>query len=193
MRTRLRAGDPAAFGELFDDHANAVYRHGLRLTGDHCLAEDVVSSTFLHAWQLRGRIDAEGGTLRPWLLGIATNVIRNLARKRRRDRSLLERVAPREEVPDFAEDTAALLDDRNALTQVHASMTRLRPQEREVVALCVWAGLDYAAAAEALGVPVGTIRSRLSRARAKLREPPAHARQVKGGRINAAQTAQEVN
>lgn len=190
LRDRLRAGDPLAFGEIFDADAPAVYQHGYRLTGDRLLAEDVVSATFLQAWRLRGRIDAEGGSLRPWLLGIATNVVRNLHRRQRRDRNLLARLWGRDEQPDFADDVAARLDDARDLATVRSGLARLRPAEREVVALCVWAGLDYASAAQALGVPIGTVRSRLSRARAKLLrlrgEPPTESRQVHSGRPIAA-------
>jgi RNA polymerase sigma-70 factor (ECF subfamily) len=186
LRDRLRAGEALAFGELFDAQARAVYQHGFRLTGDRILAEDVVSTTFLQAWRLRGRIDADGASLRPWLLGIATNVVRNVNRKHRRDRDLLARIRSRDEVPDFADDVAAHLDDARDLATIRAALASLRPAEREVIALCVWAELDYASAARALGVPIGTVRSRLSRARSRLarlrREPEATTRQVHSGR-----------
>src|SRR5215469_11716637 len=74
LRARLRAGDPDAFGVLFDEYARAVYNLGFRLTGDWSAAEEAVSLTFLEAWRLRGRIDPGGEPLRPWLLGIAVNV-----------------------------------------------------------------------------------------------------------------------
>jgi RNA polymerase sigma-70 factor (ECF subfamily) len=166
------------------------------LLGDRSLAEDVVSATFLQAWRLRERIDAEGGSLRPWLLGIATNVIRETYRRARRDRALRERAAAREAVPDFADDLVGRLDDERSLRTVRQALKALRPQEREVVALCVWEGLDYAAAAKALDIPIGTVRSRLSRARAKLqhlREPFAAKGQLHSGRTTAARPAPEGN
>jgi RNA polymerase sigma factor (sigma-70 family) len=182
LRARLRAGQAQAFGELFDAYSPAVYRHGLRLTGDRLAAEDVVSTTFLHAWRQRASIDADGGSLLPWLLGIATNVIRNLDRRHRRDRDLLARLSPRDEAPDFADDVAAQLDGERELATLRAALAALRPAEREVIALCVWAELDYASAAQALGVPIGTVRSRLARARRKLTrlrgEPAPRPRQV---------------
>lgn len=174
LRGRLRAGEPSAFAELFDAHAGAIYRHGLRLTADRALAEDIVSTTFLHAWRRRHRIDDDGGPLLPWLLGIATNVIRNATRTRRRLADLLARVPPRPDVPDFADEVAARLDDTRTLDRTREALRALRPHEREVVALCVWEGLDYATAAQALGVPVGTVRSRLSRARRRLRSAVQH-------------------
>jgi len=196
MRARLRTGDPQAFAELFDEHARAVYHHGYRLTGDRAVAEDVLSATFLQAWRLRRRIDPEGGSLRPWLLGVATNIVRNHTRRSRRERDLLARLAPRDRVPDFADDIAARLDDAGTLASVRDALRALRPAERELVALCVWAGLDYAAAAEALGIPVGTVRSRLSRARRKLlrlsgREPHAGWRQLEDDRPHPTWTVQE--
>jgi RNA polymerase sigma-70 factor (ECF subfamily) len=188
LRARLRAGEPSAFGELFDAHASVVFRHGLRLTGDRAMAEDVVSTTFLHAWRLRGRIDVDGGSLRPWLLGIATNVIRNANRSRRRRRDLLARATTRDDVPDFADEVAGRVDDAATLVFVRAALQALRPQEREVIALCVWEGLDYATVAQVLGIPIGTVRSRLSRARrrlATLTEPPARPGQESSGRVTA--------
>jgi RNA polymerase sigma-70 factor (ECF subfamily) len=103
-----------------------------------------------------------------------------------------------ESVRDFADDVAGKLDDTAYLRAVHTAVDRLRRPEREVLALCAWGGLDYAAAAEALGVPVGTVRSRLSRARAKLAaalaaEPVAGRGQIQGGRTPVAGPIQEGN
>ncbi len=191
LRKRIRAGDHDAFGELFDAYARSVYNHAFRLTGDWAQAEDIVSLTFLDAWRLRGKLDEEGGSLQPWLLGIATNVTRNTRRAARRHAAAVSRL-PRDEVErDFADEVAARLDDTAELALVRAALATLRRAEREVLALCVWSGLDYQAAAEALGVPVGTVRSRLSRARAKLAkhlksmELPLRDGQMKGDRGSA--------
>ncbi|MFE1547664.1 RNA polymerase sigma factor [Streptomyces sp. NPDC058718] len=168
VRARIRAGDSDAFGSLFDDYARAVHNHAFRLTGDWSAAEDVLSLTFLEAWRLRASVDPDGGSLRPWLLGIATNVVRNTRRAARRHEAAMNRL-PREEVfPDFADDLVGRIDDAERVAALQAALSRLRRPEREVVALCVWSGLDYAAAAQALDIPVGTVRSRLSRARKKL-------------------------
>jgi len=170
LRARLRAGDPDAFGALFDEYAHAVYNLGFRLTADWSAAEEVVSLAFLEAWRLRGRIDPGGEPLRPWLLGIAANVSRNLARASRRHQAAVSRLPPPPPVPDFADELAGRLDDQARLREAGKALGALRPGEREVIALCVWSELDYATAASALGVPVGTVRSRLSRARRKLRK-----------------------
>ncbi|MDG4794745.1 RNA polymerase sigma factor [Micromonospora sp. WMMD1082] len=208
-RARIRAGDPEAFRELFDEHARSVYNHAFRLTGNWSVAEDVVSLTFLEAWRLRDRVDggSERGSLRPWLLGIATNVARNVRRAARRHDDALARLPRADAVaPDFAEEATGRIDNRRRLAVVRAALAALRGPEREVLALCVWAGLDYAEAAEALGVPVGTVRSRLSRARRKLeklvadgklgpvaqiREPRTGHGQVDGDRGPAVLFAQE--
>ncbi|HMG63056.1 MAG TPA: RNA polymerase sigma factor [Streptosporangiaceae bacterium] len=170
LRARVRAGQPEAFSELFDDCARLVYLHALRTTGSWSVAEEIVSLTFLEAWRLRGtvRLD-DDGPLRPWVLGIAVNVTRNVARAARRHQAAVSRLPRGPDVPDFADDVAGRLDDEARLVAAREALAQLRRGEREVVALCVWDGLGYAEAAQALGVPVGTVRSRLSRARRKLR------------------------
>ncbi|NJP43365.1 RNA polymerase sigma factor [Actinacidiphila epipremni] len=169
-RARLRAGDPGAFGRLYDEYARSVYNHAFRLTGNWSTAEDVTALTYLEAWRLRARIDPDGGSLRPWLLGIATNAARNTTRTARRYEAATARL-PRDDVlPDFADELVCRIDDAERLAAVQAALGRLRRAEREVFALCVWSGLDYAEAARALGVPIGTVRSRLARARKKLRK-----------------------
>ena len=198
LRARIRAGDPDAFGLIFDEYVGAVYNLGLRLTANWSAAEDVVSLTFLEAWRLRARIDPAGGSLQPWLLGIAVNVCRNLARASRRHQAALSRIPPPPAVPDFAEELAGRLDDTAQLHQIAEALSALRRGEREVIALCVWSDLDYATAASALGVPVGTVRSRLSRARRRLRklvpadrEPTPDREQIPGDRANAARPSWE--
>ncbi|MGK5553842.1 RNA polymerase sigma factor [Actinomadura kijaniata] len=198
-RARIRAGDPAAFGDLFDEHARVVYRYAVRVTGDWATAEDIVSLTFLEAWRLRTKIRSEGESLRPWLLGIATNVLRNAARSARRHEAALKRMPGRDVVPDFSDELVGRLADAEELAAARVALGRLRKGEREVFTLCVWAGLNYAEAAEALGVPEGTVRSRLSRARTRLRkltaaerEPPPGGGQLVGDdRANAVRSKQE--
>lgn len=169
MRARIRAGDTDAFAEVFDEHAQAVYRHAVWTDGDHTNADDVVSLTFLEAWRVRETLRPDGAGLRPWLLGIATNVLRNRRRAARRHRAALSRLPDRATVPDFADEVVGRLHDSAQLSAAAAALGALRRADREVFLLCVWQELDYVAAAEALGVPVGTVRSRLSRARVRLR------------------------
>lgn len=198
VRARIRAGDRAAFAQLFDQYAKAVYNHAYWLTADWSAADDVVSATFLQAWRLRAKVDAEGGSLRPWLLGIATNITRNQRRGDRRYRAAAQALTHHLPVtPDHADRVDGRLDDSRRLAAAVAALARLRQADREVLTLCLWQGLSYAEAAAALGIRVGTVRSRLSRAREKLRtsieltsvapirEPPAPARQVTGDRTTA--------
>ncbi|MFI6385884.1 RNA polymerase sigma factor [Nonomuraea sp. NPDC050540] len=149
LRVRLRAGDHDAFSALFDEFAQQVYAHAYRLTGDWSTAEDVTAATFGQAWRSRRKIQTDGGTLRPWLLGIATNLARAARRGERRRRALADRLPPDALVPDFADQVA---DRAAAAAQIHAvrqAFDRLRRPEQDVVALCVWAGLDYEQAAQA--------------------------------------------
>ncbi|MDX3685403.1 RNA polymerase sigma factor [Streptomyces sp. AK04-4c] len=189
MRARIRAGDREAFAVLYEEYARAVYNHAYRLTGDWSTAEEVLSETFLAAWRTRQAIEPEGDSLRPWLLGIATNKARNANRGRGRRLAFLARRPAPEPVADIADATAGRVDDARRLAAVHRALGGLRRQEREVLVLCVWSGLDYAEAAEALGVPVGTVRSRLSRARTRLRrltdEELGPAREARGGERGA--------
>ncbi|MEV5283554.1 RNA polymerase sigma factor [Streptomyces sp. NPDC052811] len=173
MYDRIRDGDPGAFRELFDEHAQLVFRHAVRVTGDWAFAEDVVSLTFLEAWRLRERLRDEGESPRPWLMGIAVNVLRNVSRAARRHRAAMARVPVRTTVPDFTDELVGRMADAEQLAAAQRALGKLRRCEREVVTLCVWSGLTYPEAAKALGVPVGTVRSRLSRlsrARVRLRE-----------------------
>lgn len=172
-RAGVRAGDPDAFARLFDQNARAVYNHAFRLTGDWSTAEEAMALTFLEAWRLRRRVDPEGGSLRPWLLGIATNTVRNFTRAARRYAAAIARLPAPEPAADFAGEVADRLYDAERVRDLLALVNRLKRTEREVFALCVWSGLDYAETAEALGIPVGTVKSRLSRARARLREKAA--------------------
>jgi RNA polymerase sigma-70 factor (ECF subfamily) len=168
LRARVRAGDADTFEALFEQYARKVYNHAFRLTGNWSSAEEVVSLTFLEAWRLRETVNTEGGSLQPWLLGIAANVARNVSRAARRHQAAMSRLPPPVAVQDFAEELAGRLDDAAQVAAARKAMRRLRQRERQVIELCVWSGLDYAAAAETLGVPVGTARSRLSRARKRL-------------------------
>ncbi|MCC3769176.1 RNA polymerase sigma factor [Streptomyces sp. UNOC14_S4] len=170
MHDRIRDGDPGAFRLLFEEHSRLVYQHAVRVTGDWSMAEDVVSLTFLEAWRLRARLRDEEGGVRPWLMGIAVNVLRNTARAARRHRQAMARVPAKDTLPDFASEVVGRMADAEQLAAAKAALGKLRRSEREVITLCVWSALSYPEAAQALGVPVGTVRSRLSRARARLQK-----------------------
>jgi RNA polymerase sigma factor (sigma-70 family) len=159
---RGRGGDASAVGELFRRHAPAVFVFLVRRTGDRELAEDLTSLVFLEAWRKRREIHLSGDSALPWLYGVALNCARNAHRSLRRHRAALDRLAL--ERPPPAEPAPRELSD------VLALLRRLPDNQRDVILACSWTGLSYEDAAVALGIPVGTVRSRLSRARAHLEE-----------------------
>jgi RNA polymerase sigma-70 factor (ECF subfamily) len=167
---RARDGDDEAFGMLFDRHSRTVYNFCFRRTADWSAAEDLTSVVFLETWKRRGQLRMESGSLLPWLYGVATNVLNNHRRSLRRHRDALARIPSPPASPNDAEDVTARLDAERQMRQVLESIKTLPRRDREVLALCVWEGLGYRETAEALGIPVGTVRSRLARARARLRD-----------------------
>jgi RNA polymerase sigma factor (sigma-70 family) len=163
----VAVGDEAAFGTLFDRHSRAVYNHAFRLSGSWSVAEDVTQATFLVAWRKRGSVQLTHGTALPWLLVVAGNHVRTEWRSARRRRVLLGRM-PTEYDPDPADDVAGRLDDERAMGRILAAVRRLPRAEREAVALCLWSGVGYPEAAAVLGITEVAVRSRISRARARL-------------------------
>ncbi|MEU9250562.1 RNA polymerase sigma factor [Streptomyces sp. NPDC048270] len=186
--------DHQLFAEIYDAHAQAVYAHAVRMTADRTGAEDIVSLTFLEAWRLRDTLDSVTSH-RAWLFGVATNVIRNTRRAARRHRDAIARLPPPDAVPDVADAVVSRIADAAQAAATLAVLKRLRRTDREVLLLHVWSGLSHDEVAQACGVPVGTVRSRLSRTRARLRtlaaaqlaEPPT------SRRAPASPTAREGN
>lgn len=166
---RSRAGDSEAFALLFERHAKAIYNYCFRRLGDWTDAEDMLSVVFLEAWRRREKELPEDKVL-AWLYGIATNVVRNRRRSARRFAVALRRMPCVEPEPDFSAGSDQRLDDERQAAEALSLLRRLAKREQDVFALCVLMELSYADAAFALGLPVGTVRSRLSRARARLRE-----------------------
>jgi RNA polymerase sigma-70 factor (ECF subfamily) len=164
----LRRGGSAALAVLFDRHADAVYNYCFRRTASWDVAEDVTSTVFLEAWRGRSRVLVHADSALPWLYGIATNVCRNVERSRRRRLRAVQRLPVEDTAPDHAEHVVRRLDSQRLMEHVLQAVAALPRREQEVLALVVWSGLSYEAAANALDVPVGTVRSRLSRARSRL-------------------------
>ncbi len=165
----LAGGDEAAFGQLFERYTRAVYNHAFRLCGSWSVAEDITQATFLVAWRRRGEARLVDGSALPWLLVVATNTARTEWRSARRWRALLRRVPPeREAHADPADEVAGRLDDEHRMASVLSAVRRLPRAEREAVALCLWSGVPYAEAAAVLGISEVALRSRVSRARARL-------------------------
>ncbi|HEY3556880.1 MAG TPA: sigma-70 family RNA polymerase sigma factor [Kribbella sp.] len=168
---RATDGDSEAFGQLYDRHAQAIYAFLYRRTGSWSDAEDLTSTVFLHAWRRRADVVLDRNSALPWLLRAADYTVRNEWRAKLRYRKAVAAAqALVGTVRDHADEVAGRLDDDQRIQQARASLKRLPKHEREIVELCIWAGLDQQAAAVALDVPLGTVKSRLSRARKHLRE-----------------------
>jgi RNA polymerase sigma factor (sigma-70 family) len=168
---RAVEGDEDAFGVVFDRHADAVYTHCLRKTGSVPDAEDLMSITFLDAWRLRQRVRFVDGSARPWLLVVATNVSRNHMWAAARYRAQLARLPHDVPVVDASSDDAlANVARAEVAAAVAKAVGSLNRADYEVIRLCDLAGLTYGEASRVLNVPLGTVRSRLHRARNRLRK-----------------------
>ena len=166
---RSRAGDREAFGALFDRHARVIYNYCFRRVGNWATAEDLLSVVFLEAWRRRDK-ELPPDKVLPWLFGIATNVVLNRRRSERRYLAVLARLPPVRDEPDFTQDSEQQLDDQKQAKQALTLLGSLPRREQDVFFLCAVMELSYEDAALALDVPIGTVRSRLSRAKAGLRE-----------------------
>jgi len=160
--------EPDRFAELYDRYAAQLYRYAYRRVGAGP-AEDVVAETFLAAFQKRGSYDQARPDARPWLFGILT---RELARHHRAERAhlrALSRAVP--EHPDAGPadrvaDRVAAHESRPALA---SALAALAAGDRDVLLLVAWGDLSYEETAAAMGIAIGTVRSRLHRARRKVR------------------------
>ncbi|MDN4609586.1 RNA polymerase sigma factor [Arthrobacter burdickii] len=164
---RSRYG-PAAFGELYDRHGPDIYRYAARRAGDF-VAEDVMAETFLIAFE--GRFDFVGstGAVRPWLFGIATNLLRRHHRAEERVLRALVKLGGRVEDPDFLGAVDERLDAPGNQARIARALQGLPAIDRDAILLLAWADLSYEDIATATAVPLGTVRSRINRARRKLR------------------------
>ncbi|MDQ4091108.1 MAG: sigma-70 family RNA polymerase sigma factor [Actinomycetota bacterium] len=160
---------PDCFGVLFDRYHGVIWAFLARTAG-HDAADELTGDVFVAAFTSRHRYDRSCGTVRAWLYGIAMNIQRTRWRSDARQARALERVVGglvSAVTPIEAADE--MLDGRHQLDQVRDAMTRLPERHQEVLTLFVWERLSYDEIASALGVEVGTVRSRLARARSELR------------------------
>lgn len=164
------AGDHGRFGVLFERHARRVYNHCFRRTANWADAEELMSAVFVEAWRRRRDVRPTGDSALPWLLGVANNLLRNHRRSLRRYRSALVRFPDPVPQPDPSDDVAGRLADERQMRRVLALVEQLPERDQEVLELCAWSELTYQEAAAVLEIPVGTVRSRLARARARLAE-----------------------
>jgi RNA polymerase sigma-70 factor (ECF subfamily) len=161
---------PVSFGAIFDRHATVLHRYFVRRLGPD-EAESMVGEVFRIAFEKRGTYDLARPMARPWLYGIATNL---LAKHRRREARRLHAVARlavhRLPQLDLADGVSGAVDAAGLWPRVADAITALPEPERDALVLHVWEGLSYEDVADALGVPIGTVRSRLHRARGRIRE-----------------------
>jgi RNA polymerase sigma-70 factor (ECF subfamily) len=168
---RTRSGDAEAFGELYETHARAVLGYCLWRTGNTQVAEDAAATVFLEAWRKRGRLTLSTDTAAPLLLGIANNVMRVRWRTIRRHRDAVERIKGATAAEQGGDPEVEVISKLEALRRVREAGDAIRAlprREQEVLALVAWGDLTYEETAAALGIPVGTVRSRLARARGRL-------------------------
>lgn len=165
------AGDARAFNRLFALHRDDVFRFARRLVPTSADADDVTAASFLELWRRRHAVRLVEGSVRPWLLVTAGNIARNARRGTRRWQAVLVRL-PRESVDplDPAEVAGARVDGQRAATPLGAALRRLRPIDLSLLTLTVLEGYTVSEAAAVLRLSESTARSRLSRARARLRD-----------------------
>lgn len=166
--------EPEVFADLFDRHAPALRRYVARRLGPS-LADDVVSDAFLTAFRHRHRYDPSRPDARPWLYGIAARLIK----RHRRVELRFYRALVRTGVDEITEPYADQVDARVSAQQagLAQALAGLSPGDREVLLLVAWADMSYEDVARALDIPIGTVRSRLHRARAKTRKALTAARE----------------
>jgi RNA polymerase sigma factor (sigma-70 family) len=161
---------PAAFGELFNRYATTMFRYFVRRVGP-VDADSLLGDLFRIAFEKRAAFDTERAEARPWLYGIASNL---LARHRRGEARRLDATARLVNTSIAASDRFSEVDARVDASRlwagVAAAIAELPPGEREALLLYAWEGMPYDQIALALDVPIGTVRSRLNRARGRLRE-----------------------
>lgn len=174
LAARARDGDLTAFNALVLRFQDAVYGLTLRMLGDPASAEDVTQDAFMRAWQ---RFETfRGGSFRSWLFTIAANRARDELRRRARRPSMSLDEARDDpdraglDPPDAGPTAHDLMEQAELRRALEAALRTLPDGWREVVVLADVQGLDYAEVAAVVGIPVGTVKSRLSRARGRLRE-----------------------
>jgi RNA polymerase sigma-70 factor (ECF subfamily) len=165
---------PESFAVIFDRHYPAVHRYLARRIPS-AQADDLASMTFVVAFERRRSFRPSSTSARPWLLGIATNLLHERHRLERRERGALALLSS--EPPTGADGLRPGARDGADTEQLAQALATLDPAQRDVLLLHAWEELSYEEIAEALEIPIGTVRSRLARARAHLRsrlqQPPA--------------------
>lgn len=159
--------EPARFALVFDRHYEEIWSYLARRVGRD-LADELASETFVRAFAARSSYDHVYPDARPWLYGIATNLVRKHARAEERRRRAYARAVERDEASGGLQDVADRLDAAASARAVAGALAGMSPADRDTLLLFALTGLDYEGIAIATGVPVGTVRSRLHRVRRHL-------------------------
>ena len=166
----LQDGSRSAMDEIFRTHLDAIYNYCYRRSGSWSTAEDLTSAVFLEVWKTRRRAIELDGSVLPWLYGVATNVCRNHQRSQRRGEAALAKLHLADVSPEQVDrDVVEQLDADRRLARVLEQLRELPQTEQDVFVLVCWEDLSYAQTAQALNIPIGTVRSRLARVRRILR------------------------
>ncbi|PDP88374.1 RNA polymerase subunit sigma-70 [Glycomyces fuscus] len=160
--------DPTRFGEIFRRHAPALHRYVARRLGGPD-ADDVVAEAFHIAFRKRHRYDPARPDARPWLWRISANLVRRHHRSETRHYRALARTGVDPVMEGFADRVSARVDAQSVSKPLAAALARLSARDRDVLLLVAWGDLTYEEVASVLGIPVGTVRSRLHRARKRVR------------------------
>lgn len=152
---------------IFDRHFDVVHGYLQRRIGPD-LADELAAETFLIAFDKRARYDLARPDARPWLFGIATNLLHRHHRQELRELRAYARSAS-DPILDAFDGVEARIDASGVRRQLVDALTQVPAEERDALLLFAWADFSYAEIGQALEIPVGTVRSRLSRARARLR------------------------
>ena len=171
--------EPETFSEIFERHYDAIFQYLARRTR-HGAAEDLTCDVFTVAFDIRDRFDLTSPSARPWLYGIAHRVLMRHYRVAERSDRALRRMHIEHVTPDMAEAIVVRLDLQNVSTRFASAIETITPLDREPLLMSVCERLSYNEISEALQVPVGTVRSRIARARAELRELLGHNGQQAG-------------
>jgi RNA polymerase sigma-70 factor (ECF subfamily) len=169
LMERIAAGDTLAFEVLYTRHSSVVYGYAFRILKDHEAAADITQETYLALWRRASTYDAARSSVRSWLLSIAHHRAIDHVRSSRRRAESPEWVEALEELTLDGDDTQQEVFSRLESQQVRQALGCLPSQERRCVLLIYFAGLTYREAAELLGLPPGTVKSRIRLALGRLR------------------------
>lgn len=161
--------DPGAFAELYERHAADIHRYAARRLG-LTTADDITSATFVIALRGLARYDLARPSARPWLYGIAAHLIDRHWRQEVRALRALARTGHDPVAESWEQGTADRMSAQAVNRPLAAALARLTNGDRQVLLLIAWADLTYQEVADALAIPIGTVRSRLNRARRHVRE-----------------------